>query len=487
MTLRNPFPGEKIIKTNYLYEFFFSDLASKTISESSFLTLDYIDNSYGSFIRERSQLDGEAFSYFMSHIDERKIIQNAIQEYAKKNVHLKPNVRNSITIQAEQIKYTIKRYLLTPITSEDRKRLYQLEKRYGVHPLDDIIGLTGLPFKITVNAMLKISKKAQEARSFQAASQDLRDDCGIKLDACTISDVTSLIGYIVFKSDMERAEENYKLFLDGKLHFPSVKKPGVLYLQADGAMVHTREKKVEDDSDNGWRENKLGIVYDSEHLREVLRTNRHGQIEPQHKILKKEYTSYIGSVTGFKKLFFENACRNGYGIFKDTVMISDGAQWISNMVLDLFPDAVHILDFYHVSEKIWDLGKLHFENDPAACHEWCRRICDAIEASEYQKVRQDIVKIESMVKSARVSTYLDKNLDRIDYKYYHLKKYCIGSGAIEGSNKSVIQRRLKLSGMRWNRAPAQSVATLRCKKDSDRWYIDVVVPVRTKFGLPPVF
>jgi hypothetical protein len=484
MTIRNPFPSQKIRDISGLTIDFYKDLAAGTKNQPTFITLDDIDSKYRSYNSKRHQLDDDAITYLMSNIHERQIIKDAIQEYAEKGLVLKPNVRNSITIQAEQRKFSIKRYLLTPVTKEDRERLYQIEGCYGVHPLDRYIGLSGLPFKMTVNAMLKVSKKAQEASSFRAASIDLNDDCGIKLDPCTISDVTSHIGYIVFKNDMERAELLNQSRDKAAIMFPPIKRPGVLYLQVDGAMVHLREKKEGDNSDTGWREHKLGMVYDSEHICDFKRTNKHGDIETQHKILKKEYSSYIGTVKGFKKLIFENACRNGYGGFKDTVVISDGATWIANLVSDLFPDAVHILDYYHVSEKIWDLGRLIFPDDSASCKTWCDTICNALLESRHKDIIGEIISKEKAVNNSKLAGYLEKNKTHIDYKSYTKRGYCIGSGAIEGSNKNVVQHRLKLSGMRWNRSPAQSVATLRSKKGSDRWYSDVVIPVRQKYGLP---
>ncbi|MDR1081652.1 MAG: hypothetical protein LBQ79_12030 [Deltaproteobacteria bacterium] len=435
------------------------------------------------FTQHFSKSDSGAITCFISDIDERQIIKDAIQEYAYLNVNLKPNVRSSITIQGEFIKFTIRRYLLTPVSQEDRSRLFQLEGRYGVHPLDKLIGIANLPFKITVNAMLKVCEKAQEARSFLAASNNLRDDCDIKLDACTVSDVTSHVGNIVFQHDMEKAEHIHKLSLDGTLPFPAEKYSGVLYLQADGAMVHTREK-TNDDSDSGWREHKLGMVFDSGHMLNMIRKNRHVKERIQHKILKKEYSSNIGSATEFGKLFFENAYRNGYGTFQNTVVLSDGADWISNMVLVFFPDAEHILDYHHVSEKILDLGKLYFKKDQVACGKWCARICDEILESGYDRIRQEIVKLERPLKTIKVSGFLDKNFNIIDYKSYLKSGYCIDSGALEGSNMNIVRNRLKISGMRWNLASAQALAILRCKKESHRWHSDVVNPVRKKYELP---
>ncbi len=57
----------------------------------------------------------------------------------------------------------------------------------------------------------------------------------------------------------------------------------------------------------------------------------------------------------------------------------------------------------------------------------------------------------------------------IDYKTYKEKGYYIGSGAIESANKTVIQQRMKQSGMRWSLNGAQYIAALRANHESNNW------------------
>ena len=49
------------------------------------------------------------------------------------------------------------------------------------------------------------------------------------------------------------------------------------------------------------------------------------------------------------------------------------------------------------------------------------------------------------------------------------KGYSIGSGAIEGGHKHVIQQRMKLAGMRWSKAGAQYITSLRAASKSNKW------------------
>jgi hypothetical protein len=78
---------------------------------------------------------------------------------------------------------------------------------------------------------------------------------------------------------------------------------------------------------------------------------------------KKEYVTYFGAVGEFKKFVFDAAARAGYGLLKKVVVIGDGAQWIWNMCEELFPDAVRILDYFHLSENVHGYAKAFYPVD----------------------------------------------------------------------------------------------------------------------------
>ncbi len=59
------------------------------------------------------------------------------------------------------------------------------------------------------------------------------------------------------------------------------------------------------------------------------------------------------------------------------------------------------------------------------------------------------------------ANYLLSRQDKMAYKTYKARGWPIGSGQIEGMNKSVIGKRMKQSGMEWSRAGAGRMAALR--------------------------
>ena len=68
------------------------------------------------------------------------------------------------------------------------------------------------------------------------------------------------------------------------------------------------------------------------------------------------------------------AQHNGYGKFKNTVLISDGATWIRNLKEELFPDAQQILDLFHLKENTYELAKDVFNNDERQYMPWAENI-----------------------------------------------------------------------------------------------------------------
>lgn len=69
----------------------------------------------------------------------------------------------------------------------------------------------------------------------------------------------------------------------------------------------------------------------------------------------------------------------------------------------------------------------------------------------------------------------------MDYKkYLHIGCGIIGSGAIESAHRTVVQKRLKLSGQRWSKKGAQNMLNLRVTQMNGQWN-KVVKLVKTEF------
>jgi hypothetical protein len=138
----------------------------------------------------------------------------------------------------------------------------------------------------------------------------------------------------------------------------------------DGAAINTR---VKDAAGSSWRENKLAIVFDSANMR-----RRPGEDsvsgEAHYEIMQKEYAAVVGGAAEFSKQVFDGAVRNGYGHYQQTVIISDGVTWIRTMCEDIFPDAVQILDLFHLAENIYSFAKYLFNGDAEKYEGWAKEM-----------------------------------------------------------------------------------------------------------------
>jgi hypothetical protein len=297
---------------------------------------------------------------------------------------------------------------------------------------------------------------------FERGKEVLEKLTEVKVSASLAEVVSEEIGKEIFDKEISKAKIAWeKPEESAPQELPRYRKEARLYLMTDGLQVNTR---VEDENGSTWKEMKLGLVFCD---KDVIKKGK-----DSHIITRKEYVSYFGGVNEFKKMLFAAATRAGYGKIAELVVVGDGAAWIWNMCEELFPDAVQILDFYHLSENTHKYAKLLYPEDDVGRKRWAKEVIDAattgkvdeaikiVEARKLEKVPDGVVNLY---------TYLTNNRDRIDYKAYKDKGYYIGSGAIESGNKMVIQQRMKQSGMRWSVNGGQYIAALRTKYESNCW------------------
>ena len=317
--------------------------------------------------------------------------------------------------------------------------------------------------KVTMDMADLMTYAGQIAMSFEKSSEMIEKFTGITVSESLIRLITEETGKKVFDEDTDRAKESYE---KPEKAAPSIleryRKEGNLYIFTDGSHVNTISK---DEKGSTWREMKLGLVfYDGNSIHRK---------DGKTIITKKEYVTFFGGVEEFKKLLFDAAARAGYGKIRQLVFIGDGSHWIWNMCEELFPDAIQILDYYHLSENVHSFAKHLHPNNEIMMKRWAMDILDKIDKGHINEVLESLPDLEDVKLPAQVpnlKVYLTNNRGRIDYSFYKQKGYYIGSGAIESGNKLVIQQRMKQSGMRWSMAGGQYIATLRAKYTSDQWY-----------------
>lgn len=357
------------------------------------------------------------------------------------------------------------RMVLRPANSKSREELFSRFGTKSIAPLDMYLGIDGLPCKMSIDMMLKCAFWAQNQCSYQLAEETMKKVFGYMINDDTIRQVTNFIGRLVFDEDCRLAKKTWEALESASMDCPCSRN-GVLYLEVDGAALNTRTKGADGST---WRESKLGMAFSSEDIYYWTGDDH----KRHHQIRRREYVSYIGSVLEFKKHFLACAVRNGYGKYRQTVILSDGAQWIANMAEELFPDAQHILDLFHLKENVYGFAKAKFRQDPAKYTSWAEQVCAQLECGCWENVLAGLDPEEQYDNTVNLYHYIDSNRGHIDYPRYKEMGWFIGSGAVESGNKVVLQKRLKQAGMRWNPDTAQYLLTLCSKEESGRWEQDV--------------
>jgi hypothetical protein len=140
-------------------------------------------------------------------------------------------------------------------------------------------------------------------------------------------------------------------------------------------------------------------------------------------------------------------------------------------------DWIRVVDYYHASERIWTLADLLFgKGRPSVA--WARKmqkwmlkpggVNRVLHSAAAWRDRYGLrgVKRAEFQKAYR---YLRARMKYMRYAEYRRVGVPLGSGVTEAGCKTVYTQRLKLSGMRWQKAGAQTILNLRVLQLSGVW------------------
>jgi hypothetical protein len=214
----------------------------------------------------------------------------------------------------------------------------------------------------------------------------------------------------------------------------------------DGGMVNVRNE--------GWKEFKVGTVFDIE-LRLERDPQTHDLVERPHGI-DMAYTAVLGSVDTFKPWMWALAWHCGVPTAADSSVTADGAEWIWNLVTDLFPDSVGIVDWYHACEHLANAARALYPDDDEAAKRWYRQRSKDLYKGEIHKITLRLDDAGLPEHARYFHTYRRK----MQYQTCLEDGYPIGSGTVESGIKQ-FKVRLTGPGMRWDREAVQKMLIIR--------------------------
>lgn len=213
-----------------------------------------------------------------------------------------------------------------------------------------------------------------------------------------------------------------------------------LFLEVDAVLL-----RFED----GWHEVKVAVCW--------------GRKDGED--LPPRYVTCQGEWEAFAPALVALARQQGLRRAGQVVCLADGAKPIWTLLHRLFPDALHLLDWYHVQEYLAAVARLL--PDGAA---WLAQQQEALAERGPTETLATLTALTKRKPGSRKAvreaaqtalTYLTRRVEELDYPTARRLGYPIGSGRVESACKQVVQQRCKQPGMYWTHQHADWVLGAR--------------------------
>ena len=315
-----------------------------------------------------------------------------------------------------------------------------------VYPLDEAIGLE-IGESVTLGVRERSLWAAVEV-SYEKAHEFLEKFTGLEVSRKKIHAMALEEGERIGGWEEQRRKRVFEE--GGGVEAAGAERaPEVLYVQVDGTAVNGRGA-------GEWMECKVGASF-SERMK--VSKDRFWLRD------KKSYASIEG-IEAFGEKFFLDCVRHGVLKAKEVIFIGDGAHWIRTLKEGYFPEAIGVLDIWHLEKEL-----------RAALGEENQSLIEELKGLAFEGKGAEIVQrlmgegarvgeIERRKKILEAMIYVRNNLDWIG-NIPKVNGY--GSGPVEKTVDITVARRFKRRGMHWDRDGANPLLKLRLLKLNGEW------------------
>ena len=225
-------------------------------------------------------------------------------------------------------------------------------------------------------------------------------------------------------------------------------------LSMDGGMVNIRVE--------GWRELKVGAVFDVEKRRE--RNPQTQELDEMAHGVNVNYTAVLGSKEAFKPALWALAVQHDLPTARNRSVVADGALWIWDVAEDVCLDGTQVVDWFHAIEHLSEAAHALYadEKDTHNRKRWLKMHKDHLYMGRIHK----IITALHRRKRPDLALYFERHQRRMQYLEFRENGLPIGSGTVESGVKQYKQR-LSGAGMRWNNDNVQRMLVIRSATLSD--------------------
>lgn len=301
--------------------------------------------------------------------------------------------------------------------------------------------------------------------SFQEGSELLKELAGVAVDAKQVERTAEALGQEIAEDERQHSEPVDALPL-----------PQTLYLGIDGTGIPLRAEEllgVLGKAEGGakTREVKLCTIWSAESfdadgtpIRDVGSVSYSAAIE----------SAFIPNIakerSPFAQRVWREAQRRRFPQAARRVTLGDGASWIWNLVGELFPEAIQIVDRFHAKQHLSELGKALYGPAHPRAAQWAKRRQEELDSGKFRALLAAIRRqVPGSEEARRCLHYFQTNRERMRYPEFHAQGLCTSTGVVEAGCKVAIGTRLKRAGMHWTMRGSNAIIALRCSKLSGRF------------------
>jgi hypothetical protein len=301
--------------------------------------------------------------------------------------------------------------------------------------------------------------------SFQEGSELLQELAGVGVDAKQVERTAETLGQEIAEDEQHHSEP-----LDAGLL------PKTLYLGIDGTGIPLRAEEltgVAGKTAGGakTREVKLCTIWSAESFDpQGIPVRDEGSVTYSAAIESASTADIAKERSPFAQRVWREAQRRRFPQAARRVTLGDGASWIWNVVAELFPGAIQIVDRFHAKQHLSELGKILYGPRHEQASRWAKRRHEELDSGRFHSllaaIRRQVPRAEE---ARRCLHYFKTNRERMRYLEFQAQGLCTSTGVVEAGCKVAIGTRLKRAGMHWTVRGSNAIIALRCAKLSGRF------------------
>jgi hypothetical protein len=333
---------------------------------------------------------------------------------------------------------------------------------HGFFPRDRQLGIENTSLS---PALTRMTGTVGALVSFQEGSELLQELAGVAVDTKQVERTAETLGQEIAADEQRHSEPLDTLPL-----------PQTLYLGIDGTGIPLRAEELtgvagKTAAGAKTREVKLCTVWSAESFDgDGTPVRDEGSVSYSAAIESAFVPNIAKERSVFAQRVWRETQRRRFTQAARTAALGDGAPWIWNLVAELFPGTIQIVDRFHAKQHLSELSKALYGLTSRRAVQWAKRRHEELDSGRFAALLAAIRRQVSHSEEARrCLLYFQTNRERMRYPEFHAQGLCTSTGVVEAGCKVAVGTRLKRAGMHWTVRGSNAIIALRCSKLSGRF------------------